>query len=157
MTYGRHINDCILHPQFLWLLGNYDVTYEVIAGKFRASTEKIGHWIRNCLFRFLSTPAWTPRILFDDVLTSAYICTCECHICTSKNLALLIIQHPLPNDSLIIRKRSSRVYAYGNSMRARMESWTLTSKNSAKLSSREVCRRAHVLLVGELYNAVLSI
>ena len=41
---------------------------------------------------------------------------------SSKNSALLIIRHPLPNDSLIFRQRSSCVYAInGNGMRTQTQ------------------------------------
>ena len=65
--------------------GNYDITYEVIARKFRASVElfwivKNGHdidrfaciskkYLRSCLFHSLRKIAtWAPCVLLDDVI-----------------------------------------------------------------------------------------
>ena len=68
-----------------------------------------------------------------DGLSSSFvssIATYYTYYTSSKNSALLIIRHPLPNDwksPLIIQQRSSRVHTiYGNRMRAQMEYWTLS-------------------------------
>ena len=87
-----------------------------------------------------------PLEKFDDYITlhnismlhmfvvTLYLMHCSYYRTTSKNSALLIIQHPDWKKSLIIQQRSSCAYAiYGNRMCLWMECWILTSKNSAKL------------------------
>ena len=81
----------------------------------------------------LASIVFRPILSFSMLQNESFMNT----VASSKNSALLIIRHPLPNDwkySLIIWQRSSHVYAiYGNRMHAQMKCWILTSKSSAKL------------------------